>query len=202
MSSRKAEKDRLREARLARERGAEPARRRDQLMKALGVALIAVAVVATVIAVATSGCSSHSTSRGGGITAGLQDTAGPWPPEFNNLATRLQAMHLPSQSDSNYHVHAELRVYAQGRQMPVPAQIGIDPQGQFLAPPHTHDSSGIIHIDAARYFPFTPGQLFTIWSVRFTRLQLGRYVAAADNVLAALSTASRLPTPGLRDPSP
>ena len=92
-------------------------------------------------------------------------------------------------------MHAELRVYVHGRQMPVPAQIGIDPQAQFLAPLHTHDSSGVIHIEAVRSLPFKLGQLFTIWGVKFTRAQLGSYVAGAGVVLAAFVNGKPIANP-------
>ena len=48
--------------------------------------------------------------------------------------------------------------------MAVPALIGIDPQGRFLAPLHTHDASGIVHVESQRPYPFTLGQFFTIWA--------------------------------------
>ncbi len=54
---------------------------------------------------------------------------------------------------------------------------------------------GFIHVEAARSFPFTLGQLFTIWGVRFTRFQLGRYVAAADSVLAAFVNGKPIANP-------
>ncbi len=87
-------------------------------------ALAAVAVAATSIAIASGGHSSRPAPAGGGVTAGLQITAGPWAPEYSQLAKQLQALHLPSQSDINYHVHAGLRIYVHGRQMPVPRRLG------------------------------------------------------------------------------
>ena len=77
-----------------------------------------------------------------------------------------------------------LRVYVNGHQTPVPANLGIDPNGQFLAPLHTHDTSGIIHMEADQPYPFTLGQFFTIWGVKFTPTQLGGYVAGNGNAVA------------------
>jgi hypothetical protein len=162
------------------------ARRRRRLIQ--GGAVLAVAVVIAIVAVLASsggGKKHQAAATGSGATAGLQSTPAPWPPQYTGLATRLQALHLPTQSDTAYHVHANLRVYVNGHQVPVPGQIGIDKEEEFLAPLHTHDSSGIIHMEASERYPFTLGQFFTIWGVTFTNTQLGSYVAGNGNVLVA-----------------
>lgn len=108
-------------------------------------------------------------------TRDVQTGPAPWPPEYTFLDRRLAALRLPGQSDTVFHIHALLRIFVDGRPVPVPARIGIDPQGRFLAPLHTHDSSGIVHIEADRPFAFTLGQFFTIWGVRFTDARIGGY---------------------------
>jgi hypothetical protein len=49
------------------------------------------------------------------------------------------------------------------------------PAGRFLAPPHTHDATGIVHIESDRPYPFTLGQFFKIWGVRFGATRIGGY---------------------------
>jgi len=74
------------------------------------------------------------------------------------------------------HFHPSLTLVVDGKPAPVPAQIGIDPtmwQNHSLdlygmkgmAPLHTHDTSGTIHIEsyANRYYTF--GQLLDIWGL-------------------------------------
>ena len=60
----------------------------------------------------------------------------PWKPEYSFLAQRLAAFNFPQQTDIGYHVHAQLNVYANGKQVTVPANVGIDPQGRFISPIH------------------------------------------------------------------
>jgi hypothetical protein len=107
--------------------------------------------------------------------AGLQAGPTPWAPEHAYLARRLAALRLPGESDSGVHNHALLRIFIDGKRVQVPAQIGIDPQGRFLAPLHTHDATGIVHIESQRPYRFTLGQFFTIWGVRFTDTRIGGY---------------------------
>jgi hypothetical protein len=140
------------------------------------VALAAAALLALAFLVVTA---SHDDARGrpahAAAALGLQAGPAPWAPEHTYLAPRLTALHLPGASDTAFHIHALLRIYIEGRPVPVPAQIGIDPQGRFLAPLHTHDAAGIVHIESRRRYPFTLGQFFTIWGVRFGDTRIGGY---------------------------
>ena len=95
-----------------------------------------------------------------------------WAPRHGSLATRVASLALPPESDTGFHIHVWLHVFVDGRPVPVPAGIGIDPAGGFIAPLHTHDDSGIVHVESARPYPFTLGQLFAVWGVPFTRSAL------------------------------
>jgi hypothetical protein len=155
----------------------------------VGGALAVLVVIATVAILGASGggrsmSSASAAAVGSGASAGLRATTAPWQPEYSALETRLGVLNLPTQSDTAYHIHAVLRIYVNGQQVEVPAHIGIDPEGRFLAPLHTHDSSGVIHMEASQAYPFTLGQFFTIWGVEFTNAQLGAYVADAGHVLS------------------
>jgi hypothetical protein len=64
----------------------------------------------------------------------------------------------------------------------VPAGIGIDPAVGF-APLHTHDSSGVIHVESPTVRTYTLGQFFAVWGVRFTPSCLGGYCAGGGRRL-------------------
>jgi hypothetical protein len=163
----------------------------------IGVPLGALVVAGLVAVIASGGGGGgrSATVTGSGASAGLRTTPAPWAPEYSGLSTRLAALRLPSQSDGAYHVHAALRVYVNGKQVPVPAKIGIEPEATSLASLHTHDASGVIHIESSEPYPFTLGQLFTIWGVEFTATQLGSYVAGAGNVLAVYANGKPVSNP-------
>ena len=175
MSSRQEQKQKLREEREARERQErEAAARRGRLMR-IGVA-VAVVVVAAAVAIAlASGGGSSSKSSGPGPSGALQVSPGPWQPELAHLQERATKLGLPDPSDTVFHVHAHLDVYTDGKRQTVPAQVGIDSQSQYLASLHTHDTSGVIHMEAVQPYPFKLGQVFEIWGVKFTPTQLGAY---------------------------
>jgi hypothetical protein len=195
LSSRKEQKERLRQERLERERAAVAAAgRRRRLQIGGGAGLLAVIVAVVIALVASSGGSSSNGSSGTtasatqsgqtvGDTSGLQTTPAPWQPEYSFLAQRLAAFNFPQQSDVGFHIHAELFVYVDGKQVTVPGNIGIDPQGRFISPIHTHDTTGIVHEESTNPYPFTLGEFMNIWGVYFTKSQLGAYKAGNGNVL-------------------
>ena len=150
----------------------------------IGGSLAVLVAAAVVVLIATSGGGGSARVKAANAAANLRVTPAPWAPEYNGLQTRLAALKFPEQSDAAYHVHAALRVFANGQVVPVPANIGIDPHGEFLASLHTHDASGVIHIESSERYPFTLGQFFTIWGIKFTNTQLGSYVAGNGNVLS------------------
>jgi len=61
----------------------------------------------------------------------------------------------------NYHVHAHLALFVQGRQVGVPAGVGIMDRCLYWL--HTHAADGIIHIEAPARREFTLGQFFAVW---------------------------------------
>lgn len=60
----------------------------------------------------------------------------------------------------NYHIHAHLTIFKNGEILAIPAQIGLQGCAYEL---HTHDRSGIIHIETAATKSFNLGQFFAVW---------------------------------------
>lgn len=161
-------------------------------------ALIVIVVVGIIVAlVATSGskkATSSTSSSSAGAEAGLLTTPAPWSPQYSGLLNRIVGSHFPSYG-TGYHVHAVLRIYVEGQQVPIASQIGIDQEESFLAPLHTHDSSGIIHMEATEPYPFKLSQFFTVWGVKFTDSQLGAYKAGGGKELALYANGSKVANP-------
>jgi hypothetical protein len=187
VSSRLEQKQKLRAEREERERqDRETAARRNRMLQiGTAVAVVVVAAVVAVVALSGGGSSNGKGKPRGTDTAGLQVSAGPWPPSYVNLEKRVKALALPDPSDLVYHVHADIAVYTDGKKQTVPANIGIDQSSQFLASLHTHDASGVVHMEAVQPYPFKLGQFFDVWGVKFTPTQLGAYHAGKGLVLQA-----------------
>lgn len=65
-----------------------------------------------------------------------------------------------------YHIHAHISLFVNGEQIAIPLGIGIgstrDNRACFYWL-HTHDATGIVHVEAPRTSSFTLGQFFDIW---------------------------------------
>jgi hypothetical protein len=70
----------------------------------------------------------------------------------------------------NFHYHAHLSIFVNGSAFLVPGGIGIKPDCIYWL--HTHDESGIIHIESPQNNTFNLGQFFDIWGQKFNNTQL------------------------------
>ena len=155
------------------------------------------ATVALVIAaIAVGDVFLHGPPRGPLVTVPLT-TPAPWAANGNGLHVRLAAVGLPALPSQGtvIHIHQHLDLFANGRRVTVPAGIGIDPRGGFFAPLHTHDSTGILHVESATRRSYTLGDFFGVWGVRLTRRCVGGFCAGGGKRLQVFSDGRRVRDP-------
>lgn len=91
---------------------------------------------------------------------------------FGVLSTSLYSTQGPK--PLVIHIHPHLALSVDGSPVTVPSQIGIDPSlwkdhsldqlgTPGFAPLHTHDASGIIHVESTTYRNYTLGEFLNIW---------------------------------------
>ncbi len=90
-----------------------------------------------------------------------------------------------------FHVHAHMDIIINGVYFLVPSQIGIPSNCFYWL--HTHDESGIIHIEAPMHKDFTLGQFFDIWNKKLNNDQIFNYVADANNPLHVYINGTKVP---------
>ena len=107
---------------------------------------------------------------------GLQTGPAPWNPGLDTLPDRLAPLGLNDLTTEGQvtHIHQHLDIFVNGKKEPVPAGIGIY-DGQFLTELHTHDSSGIMHVESPTKRTFDLAQFFGVWGVRLTPSCVGGY---------------------------
>jgi len=120
---------------------------------------------------------------------GIQTGSSPWPREFEHLLLRLRAIGLPALREEGQvlHTHQHIDIFINGAPVPVPARIGINEFAGFISIIHTHDDSGIIHIESPESREFNLGQFFDIWGVRFTKDCIGGHCAKGATTLKVFS---------------
>jgi len=171
-------------ARRARRRRQEAARVR---RRRLGIAAVLAAVlVAGIGGLAVSAANrDRQPATSPGPLAGLQTGPAPWGANTADLAERLRAIGIPALSPMEgtaVHIHQHLDLYVDGRKILVPAGIGIDPAVGY-APLHTHDPSGVIHVESPTVRTYTLGEFFAVWGGRITPSCLGGYCAGGGRQL-------------------
>jgi len=70
-----------------------------------------------------------------------------------------------------YHVHAHLSLYINGNSVPLRATIGIASDQTCIYWLHTHDSTGVIHVEAPSKNAYTLGTFVHVWGTKFAQLQ-------------------------------
>jgi hypothetical protein len=151
------------------------------------LAVIAVAGIAGALYFALRGNGNSSstattTAASGNVNTlnalpGVRKIKAPWPPEYAHLNDRLEPLNLNalSQEALAYHIHQHLDVYVNGKPITVPALIGIN-DSAYLTELHTHDSSGIIHVESESADKhYTLGTLFAEWGIYLGRKCVGAY---------------------------
>ena len=128
----------------------------------MALAAIGVVIVVVAIVVATSQPAGRS-----GATA--------WPADPPGLQRRLEAAGLQvlTAEGQVQHTHQHLDLFVDGARVTVAAGIGIDTTAGIIAPIHTHDATGIIHVESPVVRDFTLGQVFDVWGVKFDAHCLG-----------------------------
>lgn len=166
-----------------------PSRRR-RLLVIVGGALVVVALLAVVIVVTTR------SSRAGQPPAALgHEIAPPWPaPRDVPAAVRAAGLTLLGTEGTAEHLHTHLDVRVDGRPVEVPALIGLDEApGGGVSPLHTHDASGVIHVESPVTRDFTLGEFFSEWDVSLTADNLGALHAGHGEALHAYVNGTERP---------
>jgi hypothetical protein len=115
----------------------------------------------------------------------------------------VDGIHADTLERVRFHIHAHLQIYVDGQQRIVPGGIGIvppytvqtTPDGPFVAAGaafywlHTHDATGVIHIESPVRRTYTLGEFFDVWGQPLGPDQVG----PAHGRVTALVNGVRVP---------
>jgi hypothetical protein len=156
-----------------------------------GSTLVVLVVVAVVIALTRSHGQSPAASATG-TAAPAASAVGrtgnpPWAaPTDASAAVAAAGLPMLGQEGTALHIHAHLDVIVNGAPAQVPAQVGIDEAQQKISPLHTHDTTGVIHIESpSATATFTLGEFFTEWQVSMSADHIGGLTNDATHHLKA-----------------
>jgi hypothetical protein len=177
-----------------------PRRKQEQRLRAiLYVAGITgfVGLAIAIYLVASGGGGGPKTNFKWSALPGLQTDDPPWTQGLDQFGPRLDALgfkQLPSET-LNFHIHQHLDLYVDGKKSPVPAQVGIDPFNGTITTLHTHDTTGVIHVEAPSKRDYTLGQFFGVWGVQLTSTTLGKFSNSGDRQVRVYVDGKRVSDP-------
>jgi hypothetical protein len=127
----------------------------------------------------TSGpTASGPTASGGASLDSLPLTTWPLPAD-PSAAAQKAGLQMLGEEELAVHYHSHLDIVAGGKRVVVPQYVGIDVAQQKISALHTHDTSGIVHIESAKDVPFTLGQFFTEWGQPLSTTAVGPVTAGS-----------------------
>jgi hypothetical protein len=129
----------------------------------VGMLALIVPVLVAALLIAGCGSSKKSPSSSSG-TAGKATIGG--------TGQTIDGIPCNRTEQLTYHVHAHLLLLINGVSAPLPALIGIpiaDGAAECFYFLHTHDTTGVIHIEAPKPTTFHLGQFFDIWGQPLSR---------------------------------
>ena len=153
------------------------------LLGIVGVVLVAVGIALPVALSGTSGKTKDALTHPirWSQLPGLQTGPVPWSANSSTMTGRLSQIGLNALGAEAlaFHIHQHLDLYVDGKKVDLPRFIGIyaDPATNqpILTELHTHDSTGVIHVESADHLNYKLGQFFGVWGVKLTRTCIGKY---------------------------
>jgi hypothetical protein len=104
----------------------------------------------------------------------------PWDaPTDASAAVAAAGLPMLGEEGNALHIHAHLDIFVNGSPVPVPADIGVDHARGRISPLHSHDTTGVVHVESPdKDATFTLGQFFTQWQVSLAADHIGGLVAS------------------------
>ncbi|HEY7416650.1 MAG TPA: hypothetical protein VH593_15785 [Ktedonobacteraceae bacterium] len=166
-SKQERRRDRREERRLKREAELRAAQRRRTLLISGVVALFVIAAGIALFSLRGALASGNPSSANSTPTSSVDPTA----TAISSMpAVGLSAIQCNSMEQLTYHVHAHVSIYVNGQPAEIPAGVGIDQNQGCYYWLHTHDTSGVIHIEAPGPNNFELGTFFDLWKQKFSQL--------------------------------
>lgn len=160
--------------------------RRGTVLWTVGAVAVVGALLIVVIVVAVTNRGAHKSATGAGLlnnppatVAVGANTVPPWPaPADASAAVEAAGLPMLGSEGAVEHIHAHLDVIVDGHPVPVPAGIGIDRGRRLISPLHTHDTSGVMHIESPVKRSFSLGEFFSEWQVSLSANNIGALQAS------------------------
>ncbi|HEY0948129.1 MAG TPA: hypothetical protein VGE53_01370 [Candidatus Paceibacterota bacterium] len=98
---------------------------------------------------------------------------------IGELTNRELALLCDDEMAGGFHIHPMLEIVANGENVPVPSNIGV--QQTCMTALHTHTPDGVIHVESPEKRDFTLSDFFAVWDQPFSKDEILSYKADATH---------------------
>ena len=100
---------------------------------------------------------------------------------LNTLHPPISGLSCDSMEQNGYHIHVHFRIYIHGKELTIPAGIGIPTDNTCFYWMHTHTDDGIIHIEAPqKLHNLALDDFMTLWQQGFATLNFPQEMTQAS----------------------
>ena len=105
------------------------------------------------------------------------------PTSYEKMSSReLATLCLPMEGQV-MHIHSHLTIIIAKQAITLPAEIGVSSLKGCMNSLHTHDASGIIHVESPAQKDYTIGDFFAVWGMALSKDQVLTNKVDAEHAL-------------------
>lgn len=93
--------------------------------------------------------------------------------KISGETSREVALACTTDMATRFHIHPQLKIIILGKEEAIPANIGI--KTFCMNSIHTHDASGVLHVESPIQKDFTVGDFFAVWNKPYSKDQILDY---------------------------
>lgn len=95
------------------------------------------------------------------------------PSSLSSKTNREIALTCTTDMATQFHIHPNLEIIINGQKQEIPANIGVRPT--CMNSLHTHDNSGVIHVESPEKRDFNLSDFFAVWNKTYNKDQILDY---------------------------
>ncbi|MCC7436814.1 hypothetical protein IT402_03010 [Candidatus Nomurabacteria bacterium] len=96
-----------------------------------------------------------------------------------SMTSREAALLCTTDMATEFHIHPELKIIINGQEVQLPNNIGIKPG--CMNSLHTHDSTGVLHVESPVKKDFVIGDFFAVWQKDFSKEKILDYSVSENS---------------------
>lgn len=89
---------------------------------------------------------------------------------FNPAYPPVDGVYCNQLEHTQYHIHVHLSIWINGQSVPVPQGVGIASDQSCFYWLHTHDGTGVVHIEAPQTSSLNLGNFLDVWGQKFSQM--------------------------------